>query len=154
MTDTKPLNTKGADTALKIEKLLKSLIECMAQETLALKSQNQSVAGQMTKEKIRLLTTYKAIAAELESNPDMLKSVDEDIKKQLKGLIGDFDATLKENITAIQSGRSAVSRLINRLLNKAREAVNNTNRNYDSKGKLVEQRVQSMISPTQLNEVY
>ena len=152
--ETKPLNIKGADTAFRVQKLLKNLIECMSQETLALHAQNQTIAGTMSKEKIRLFATYKAIAAELQNNPDILKTIDKDIQKQLITLMDDFDQTLKENITAIQTGRFAVSRLINRLLTKAREAVGHPNRNYNEKGKLVEQKIQSATFPTQLNEVY
>ena len=153
MDNAKP-NTRGADTALKIQKLLKSLIECMSQETLALKSHNRDVAGKMSEEKTRLLLTYQNIASELHKNPDVLKQADADIQKQLISLMGEFETVLKDNMTAIQAGKGAVSRLINRLLTKAREAVGSTGRHYNAKGQLVEHRHRGPINPSQLNEVY
>lgn len=128
MTD-KPLNTKGANTALQVQKLLKALIECMTQETLALRAYNQDIAQKMSEEKTRLLVTYKTIAAELQKNPDILRQTDDDIQKQLGTLMDEFEIVLKENMTTIQAGRSAVTRLINRLLSKVRETVEHTTRN-------------------------
>lgn len=150
----KPLNTKGADTALKIQKLLKSLIECMSQETLAIKAQKQDIAAKMNEEKSRLLPHYQSIAKELKENPSLLREADEDVRKQLSALMAEFSAVMNENIMTIQTGRTAVSRLIERLLNKAREAVNKSGRRYNAKGKLVEQNATGNVIQGQLNSLY
>ena len=121
---------------------------------MALKSHNGDIAGKMREEKTRLLLTYQAIASELQKNPEILKQTDSDIQKQLTLLMKEFETVLRDNMTAIQAGRGAVARLINRLLTKAREAVGNSSRNYNAKGQLVERHRASPINPSQLNEVY
>lgn len=150
----RPLNINGAGMALKVQNLLKALIECMTQETMALKAHNQDIATKMSAEKTRLMMTYKVIAAELHNNPTILKQADDDIRAQLGTLMDEFEIVLKDNMTTIQAGRGAISRLINRLLNKVRETVCQTSRNYNEHGELVEKRSQRPMQPTQLNEIY
>jgi hypothetical protein len=148
------IKTRGADTALKIQKLLKALIECMEAETTALRDSDQKKAIKISAEKIHLAQTYKAIALELRANPTLLKDADGDIKAQLFDLIKKFDSSLKDNRTVIETGKNAVSRIINRLLTKAREAADRGTKNYNAKGRLIEQKMTTMAMPTHLNDVY
>ena len=156
MTDanSKPINTKGADIAYKFERLMKKLIQCMTQETLALQSHNRNLATTMAEEKARLLHNYRDLQAELLTNPDILKDIDDDIRNHLKTMAAEFEYVMKDNIQAIQSGRNAVGRLINRILQKAREAAAASHKYYDSKGQMVEASTKKSMIPTKFSETF
>ncbi len=146
--------TEGADVALKISKLLKKLIECLTQETLALQSHNRTVAERMSQEKSVLMHNYKTIQKELSANPDLFQNLDKDVKAHLKGITTEFEIVLNDNIMAIQSGKNAVTRLIGRILDKAREAATLNPKSYNANGRIIENNTKSTMTPTKLNETY
>lgn len=153
--ETEPkINTKGADVAYKFERLMKKLIQCMTQETLALQAHNRHLATSMAEEKARLLHNYRDLHAELLTHPDILKDVDTDIRKHLKTMAAEFEYVMKDNIQAIQSGRHAVGRLINRILQKAREAALASHKYYNAKGEMVEPGMKKSMTPTKFSETY
>ena len=130
---------RSADVmAAKIKTLLADLTQCMTQETMAVQSNNQAVFGQMSQEKLRLLTNYQSIARELEQNPTLLKQLDDDAREHLKAILAEFDGVLQDNLTSIQAGKNAIGRVITRLLKKAREAATSKTRSYNEKGEMVE----------------
>lgn len=152
--ETSKPNTNGADMALKVSKLLKSLITCLTQETLAIQSHNRAVAEKMNQEKTRLMHSYTALKDQLESNPKMFENLDQDIKAHLKDISKEFEVVLKENMMAVVVGKKAVSRLIGRILEKVREAASVNNKSYNNAGKMNETALSNKIIPTTLNETF
>lgn len=148
------LNTDGADSALKISKILKRLITCLTQETMALKSHNRDVAKKMAQEKTILMNNYKTLQNNVLQNPDMLKNLDPDIKSHLKEITTEFETVLKDNVVAIYAGRNAVTRLINRIVKKARDSVSTNPKSYNANGHITNSDGKASIMPTKLNETY
>lgn len=128
----------ATNTAAKIESLVAELTKCMTQETLAIQSSNQEIASKMSQEKSRLLTTYQMIEKELQQKPEMFNSLDDDYRQYLKGLLSDFDTVMKDNLATIHAGKKAISRVIHRLLKKARETASVQAKSYNAKGEIVE----------------
>jgi len=147
-------NSDGADMALKVSKLFKKLITCLSQETLALQSHNRAVAEKMNQEKTRLMHSYKAVQGELKDNPTLFKNLDTDIKKHLQELSKEFETVLKDNMLAVVVGKKAVTRLIDRILEKVREASSMNTKSYNNSGRINESRMSNKIIPTTLNETY
>jgi hypothetical protein len=157
MSETKniPLNTKGADIALKLENIIKRMSKCMTQETLALQSQNRAIAAEMAEEKARHLQAYRALAEEVKSRPDVVSGLDPDIKKHIETMMAEFEVIMKDNIRVILSNRFAVKRLIQRIMDKAREAASSNHQYYNAQGKIMNGSGQkSAMVSTQLNETF
>lgn len=148
------VHLEGADMALKITRLLENLITCLTQETLAIQSHNRGVAEKMNQEKTHMMHSYKNLHTELSQKPDIFKNLDPDIKSHLQKLTAEFEIALKDNITAIIAGRGAATRLIERILNRVREATSTNTKSYNNAGKMVEQKSSRTIMPTKLNETY
>lgn len=146
------LNINGASLALKTEKLLKKLIHVLSQETLAMQSHNRSIANNMAQEKTQLLANYKSIQEQLKENPEILRQADEDVRTHLKEVMAEFEIILCDNIRAIQSGRNAVRRIMNRILTKARDSVEHTTKLYNSSGKMIKTSTHSTMTPVKINE--
>ena len=144
----------NADTALKLVKILQKLMQCMSQETLAVQNHNRDIAAKMSQEKTLLMHNYKSIQGELTSYPRLFDNLDDDIKKHLKDVIKEFEFVLKENMRAIDAGRGAVKRLIDRILKKARQAASLNPKAYNAQGHLVDNDMKHGIVPTKLNETY
>lgn len=150
----KQVSVNGADFALRTSKLLKKLITCMTQETLAIQSYNRSVAEEMNQEKTLLMHNYQSVRSELEANPEIFKNLDADLKKHLQEITTEFEAVLKDNMMAITTGKKAVSRLITRILDKVRKTTINAPKSYNANGVVVDSASQSTMVPTKLNETY
>ena len=154
MEQTLKLNTDGADVALKISKILKKLITCLTQETLALQSHNRDIANKMNQEKTLLMHNYKSIQAHLAETPELFKNSDSDVKKHLQDITAEFETVLDDNVMAIQSGRNAVSRLIKRIIKKARQAASTSPQAYDANGYTIADNIKAPMMPTKLNETF
>jgi hypothetical protein len=152
--DNSDLNMKGADVALRIEQMLKELITCIAAETDALRSHDKKASMSQLKEKKALLLRYQSLHAELAQSTKDIDMTTSDIKSYLKKVIRDFDETLKENAIAITTGKKAATRLLTRILNKAREAMTQENQNYNAYGQLVQKKSSTFSAPTKVNETY
>lgn len=153
--DTQPkLNVDGADSALKITKILKKLITCLTQETLALQGHNRDIAAKMAQEKTILMHNYKTLQNNVLENPETLKNLDPDVRAHLKEVTKEFEVALKDNVVAIYSGRNAVSRLINRIIKKARDSVSTTPKSYNASGCMVNNDTKASMMPTKLNETH
>lgn len=151
--DTK-LNTRGADIALKTEKLLKKLIHVMAQENLALQAYNRSLAEEMAQEKTLLIGNYRALLLDLEKDPEAFKKLDADILTHIKQLTADFEKAMKENARVVYGRRYAVKKLLDRILTKARNVAGHSVKSYNATGKMNAQTSSAGTLPTQLNETF
>ncbi len=151
--DTK-INTRGADIALKTEKLLTKLIHVMGQENLALQAYNRSVAEEMAQEKTLLIGNYRALMLDLEKDPEAFKKLDDDIRAHIQKLTKDFEVAMKENARVVYGRRFAVKKLLDRILTKARDVAGAQVKSYNAKGKMNIQRSNAGTLPTQLNETY
>jgi hypothetical protein len=150
----KKVNTRGADIALKTEKLLKQLIHVMGQENLALQSYNRAMAEEMAQEKTLLIGNYRVLMKDLEKDPQAFKNMASDIRKPLEQLIADFETAMKENAKTVYAKRYAVKRLLDRILTKARDAAGTTVKSYNASGKMNSKTSRAGLLPTQLNETY
>jgi len=151
---TQNLNINGADLALKLERLLKRLITCMTQETLAMQCHNHEVSGKMAQEKTMLMNNYRNLHKDLLANPDIIRNADTDIQNHLKTIIAEFEVVLCDNIKAVYSGRNAVGRLINRILQKARDTASPSHKHYNAKGQMVDGDLKSGMTPVRINDIY
>lgn len=152
MDKTEELNIQGADIALKIEQLLKELTTCIREETSALKAHDKKTSAKKLKEKQDLLQRYKALHEEVSVNSDSVNIADPNIKSYLKNVIGDFEGALRENTITIHTGKVAVTRLLSRILEKARETMRQENTHYDSTGQLVAKNHQTFSATSRINE--
>ena len=148
----KPLNTRGADIAVKTEKLLKKLIHVMGQENLALQSYNRKVAEEMAQEKTLMIGNYRALMMDLEKDPEAFKKMDEDVKTHIQKLMADFEVAMKENARVVYGRRHAVKKLLDRILIKAREVASGSVKSYNSSGKMNTRTSHAGVYATQLNE--
>jgi len=150
----KPLKTEGADKALNIQKVLKRLIECLSQETLALKSNNRALAIKMAEEKARLTHDYREIQNNFQKDPEAFQKLDKGVQAHLKSLIAEFETILTDNVQAIQSGRNAVNRLIDRILTRARDMAT-THTTYNADGQVNTHKAsRSATTPIQISEKF
>lgn len=152
--DNSDLNIKGADVALRIEQMLKELIDCIQAETNALRAHDGKASASYMKEKKALLLRYQSLHSELSESTKDIDMTDPSIKSYLKNVIGEFDETLKENAIVITTGKKAATRLLTRLLEKARQAVAPESPNYNAYGELVQKKSSTFSNPSKLNETY
>jgi hypothetical protein len=123
-------------------------------ETLALRDQNQNKASQFQKEKKRLLNRYQNIFDELKLSDKNASILDDTVKSYLQKTIGEFESSLKNNAIAVRAGQHAITRLITRIMDKARIAVARENPNYNASGELVGKKSTSYSALSRLNETY
>jgi hypothetical protein len=149
------LNISGADFAFRLEKLIRKLMECIIQETLAIKSHDRNIAELMRQEKSLLLFNYQSMIIELERTPNILRELDSDLKEHLQKTIYDFEAVMVDNIKTIQAGKNSVGRLIARILDKARIATSTAPKAYNNFGLIAQgHSMRAPATPTKLNETY
>jgi DNA-binding transcriptional MocR family regulator len=148
------LNIKGADVALRIEQMLQELITCIQAETHALRAHDKKASTTHLKKKKALLLRYQSLHSELSESTKDIDMSDKNIKSYLKKTIAEFDNTLKENAIAITTGKKAATRLLTRILEKARQAVAHENPHYDARGQFVQKQSQPFSTPSKLNETY
>ena len=145
---------KGTDIVSKTETLLKKLIHVMSQENLALQAHDRSLAEEMAQEKTLLIENYRALIKDLEKEPEALKNIDDDAKAHVQQMIADFDVAMRENAKAIYARRYAVKKILERILDKARQVSGGNHKSYNQQGKMNHVSSKSRFIPTQLNETY
>jgi len=148
------LNICGADIAVKTEKLLQKLMHVMGQENLALQAHNRALAEEMAQEKTLLIGNYRALIKELQQDPDAYKKLDESIRNHIAKMVTDFEDAMKENARVVYGRRYAVKRLLDRILNKARDAAASPVKSYNANGKMHAKCSSGGSVPIQLNETY
>ncbi len=152
MEENKELNIKGADIAIRIEHILQKLTACIEAETNALRAHDRDVANKLMKEKKALLVQYKSLHDELVASTKDIDMADPDIRAYLKKTVAKFDRTLKENAIVITTGKKAATRLLTRILSKARETIATSTQNYNAQGYLVKNTNASLSNAVKLNE--
>jgi hypothetical protein len=152
MIDQTPLNTKGADVALSVERVLSKLTICLNQETEAVIQNNRAAAHALQEEKIKLMEEYRSLSENLERDQSILESLDKDVRAHLKTISSEFQIALKENAIAIKAAHNAVGRLMDRIMTTARRAVMDGQQQYNAKGALTGGMSKGALIPTKLNE--
>jgi hypothetical protein len=145
---------KGTDIVSKTETLLRKLIHVMGQENLALQAHDRSLAEEMAQEKTVLISNYRALIKDIEKDPEALKNLDEDTKSHVQKMISDFEVAMRENAKAVYARRYAVKKILERILDKARQVSGGNHKSYNQQGKMNDCSSSAKFIPTQLNETY
>ncbi len=145
---------KGTDIVSKTETLLRKLIHVMGQENLALQAHDRQLAEEMAQEKTLLIENYRALIKDLKKEPEALKNINADAKAHVQELIKEFDTAMRENAKAVYARRYAVKKILERILNKARQVSGGSHKSYNQQGKMNDLSSKSKFIPTQLNETY
>ena len=147
------LNTRGADTAISIEKILTKLTVCLNQETEAVTQNNRDAANALQDQKINLMEQYRSLSESLERDKTILDSLDESIRKHLRKIGDEFQTALKDNAMAVKAAHNAVTRLMDRIMTTARRTVMEGQQQYNSKGAFSGGHgSHNGVTPTQINE--
>lgn len=147
-----PLNTKGADIALSIEKILTKLTVCLNQETEAVVQNNRDAANALQEKKIQLMEEYRSLSERLDRDQSVLENLDDSVREHLKTISAEFREALAENSQAIKSAHNAVTRLMDRIMTTARRTIMEGQQQYNAKGALTGGNATGGIIPTKLNE--
>ena len=132
--------------------LLTQLIRCLDAETAALQENNRDKAALRSREKILLLQNYEAISRGLQKKPDMLMDLDSSVKLHLKEKILHFERSLNANTNTVSTSKNAVNRLINRIMDRARDAIKSPLQPYNNKGQIMARKSGSSMMPVKLSE--
>ena len=148
----RPLNTKGADLAMSIEKVLKKLTVCLEQETKAILENKQGLVQELHKEKLTLMEQYRSLSEGLERDKDGLNGLDDDIRAHLKEVSARFQTALQDNLKAIKSAHNAVGRLMDRIMTTARRALMQDQQQYNAHGALTGGGHKGSMMPTRVDQ--
>lgn len=151
MSTSSELNTKGAELALSIERILTRLTDCLNRETEAVKSSDTRAVTALQEEKLSLMEQYQSLSERLNRENGSLNDLDTNIREHLRAVSTAFQDALTRNLIALQAGHQAVTRLMDRIMTTARRTIMQDQQKYNAKGALADA-PGGITIPTKLNE--
>lgn len=92
-------------------------------ETAALKKSDFKVVDGLQNDKRALAKRYHEMIVQLSARPDALTHVEEGLRDRLLRARTDFTRLLQENLTVLENVKKSTQRLVDRILDVARQTV-------------------------------
>lgn len=118
-----------------IETIIDSLINLLDLEVDAIKSADFKSFTALQNDKVALLTRYKALIETTQKQSSNLQTAPDTIKERLREAAQKLDASLQVNKAALEGGLSSMQRIMDRVVNAARETLNQSRTTYTKAGR-------------------
>lgn len=132
-TQTLPLKTE----VLNVLAVLEDFSKLLTDETLALKSSDFKTMDDLQPQKRNLAKTYQDMVTSLSGRQGEMSGLDGDLRERLIMTRLRFTHILQDNMVALENMKRSTQRLVNRILDVARDSVTeNTHHKYSAGGKM------------------
>jgi len=117
-----------------VESLIDTLCDLLDRETDAVKNSDFETFKSMQKDKVSLLSRYRAIMETLQRQKAQFAGADAVITERLKATAEKFTASAARNTQMLESGRASMQRIVDRIVRAARETVHGQSHVYRKNG--------------------
>jgi len=132
-TATLPLKTE----VLNILGVLESFSKLLTDETLALKKSDFKTMDDLQPKKREIAKTYQDMVTSLSRRQAEMSGLDGDLRERLIMTRMRFTHILQDNMVALENMKRSTQRLVNRILDVARDSVTEeTHHKYSANGKM------------------
>ena len=132
-TTTLPLKTE----VLNILTVLEDFSKLLMDETLALKKSDFKIMDDLQSSKRSLAKTYQELVTSLSARQGEMSGLDGDLRERLIMTRMRFTHILQDNMLALENMKRSTQRLVNRILDVARDSVTEeTHHKYSASGKM------------------
>ena len=119
-------------------------------ETDALRRADTATVGVLYEEKMLLAQAYQSVYSQLKMRRDELRTLDMATKTKLDKIGTKFQRAANANVRALNNMKKSTTRLVERIMQFARQAVNEEPKGYGRNGRVINN--ERVSAPIRLNE--